>query len=582
MRTTTSQARNLAVAQPTAVIASAARRNAVEQRNGDVRGVQPWQEKAWHFYDTIGEFRAGVNWVGNVLSRARLYATYDDGSGPKPVSTPAVSEVMEAFGGGVDGRRVLLHDYGVLYSVSGEAWTVGMDTRDGKTIWTAYAPGEVVSDGEGYRIESERNPLPKGAVVIQSWRPHPRKHKFADSPARAALPILAEIEALTQHIEAQTNSRLASAGMLFVPNEIAATAVGATRDTTSSATAEAYVKMLAEVASRTLRDRSDPTSVVPIVSTGDADYIDKVKYVKFWSELDQHAIELRTEAIRRLALSLDMPPEVLTGTGDVNHWGAWAIDESAIKSHTEPLLFLICSDLTVGYLRPALEGVVPDPERYAIAADTSEMRLRPNRSKEALELYDRGVLDEGTLRTETGFEDSNGLDVTSELERWVLLQMIKGNTSAAPEQVSWALGRLGFEDVPTPDSEPRGARETPSLEEHPQSGPPEESALLAAAEQMVYRALERAGNRLRNRTRTAPPGVSAAETYLFVPMEAKDVDFALEDAWSHVDRFADQYGWSPVELRLALDGYCKMLLSMSKPYSRETLGDWLRVAHAHD
>ena len=51
----------------------------------------------------------------------------------------------------------------------------------------------------------------------------------------------------------------------------------------------------------------------------------------FWTQLDEHAIELRSEAIRRLGLGMDMPPEVLQGSADSNHWAAWQADEAAIK-----------------------------------------------------------------------------------------------------------------------------------------------------------------------------------------------------------------------------------------------------------
>lgn len=537
-------------------------------------GERGWQSQAWRFYDQVGEFRAAVNWVGNVLSRARLYATYDDGTGPRRVEqgTPA-DLALDEFGGGVDGQRQLLHDYGVMYSVPGEAWTVGYE-KNHQQVWAVYSPGQITSQGGDYLVGNKK--IPTKAVVIQSLRPHPRDRSKPDSPARAALPALAEIHRLNQHIAAQLDSRLASAGILLVPNEIAATVAGAASPSTQ-ATAQAFVDHLQEVMGRAIADRDDPAALVPIVVTGEAEHLEAARLLKFWSDLDEKAITMRTEAVRRLGLSLDMPPEILTGTGDINHWGAWQIDESAIKSHTEPLLSLICHDLSVGYLRPALAGTVPDSEvqRYGIEADTSEMRLRPNRSKEALELYDRGELDGDTLRTETGFTDNHGLDKKEELQQWVLLQMIRGNTSANPEQVAWALSKLGFSGVPTEGDE-RGPRETPSLEDHPRNDPPE-AALLACAEQMVYRALERAGNRLRNRQRACPEGVAAAETYLFATLEPGDVEHALADAWTHVERFAGTFGVEPVKFAAVLDAYCRDLVTSRKPYDRRTLADRLTV-----
>ena len=37
-----------------------------------------WQHEAWLFYDTIGEYRYGVDWKASMLSRATLYLARDD------------------------------------------------------------------------------------------------------------------------------------------------------------------------------------------------------------------------------------------------------------------------------------------------------------------------------------------------------------------------------------------------------------------------------------------------------------------------------------------------------------------------
>ena len=114
--------------------------------------------------------------------------------------------------------------------------------------------------------------------------------------------------------------------------------------------------------------------------------------------------------VRRFALGMDLPPEQVlgmssnggTGGGNsngVSHWGAWQVEESTIKLHIEPMLDTIVSALTLGYLRPALG----DNDDAVIVYDTSALRLRPDRSKEAFELYDRGLLSVDALLRENGF-----------------------------------------------------------------------------------------------------------------------------------------------------------------------------------
>ena len=97
-----------------------------------------------------------------------------------------------------------------------------------------------------------------------------------------------------------------------------------------------------------------------------------------------------------------------SGTGGgrstgVSHWGAWQIEEATIKMHVEPMLDVIVNALTIGYLQVR-------PRRRVLASivyDTSALRLRPDRSKEAFELYDRGLISGEALLRENGFADDD-------------------------------------------------------------------------------------------------------------------------------------------------------------------------------
>jgi hypothetical protein len=572
--------------EPETILASAVRLDAAADSGKAVvsQGGHAWQDRAWHYYDTIGEFRFAANWVGNLLSRAVLYVTKDDGEGPKRVEDPddpGVQALDELFGS-AEGKAQMLNQCGVHYTVAGEARILGYQDG-GEQEWAVVSPQEISRRDGNWYWAGEQDPL-ESASVIRAWRPHPRRRGQADSPARSALPILAEIERSTQHISAQIDSRLAGAGILWIPNQIAlATATVKHGETsTPTSTAQAFVDNLMEVMSTALSDRSDPSAMVPIVVTADGDVIDKIAHTKFWSALDEQSLKMRQEALRRFGLSMDMPPEVLSGVGDSNHWAAWSIDESSIKSHSEPLLALLRADLAKGWLRPALQGVPgvkpEDIRKYAIGADTSEMRLRPNRSKEALELYMMGELSAAALLQETGF-DKDSAPKDEEFKRWLLRKAASGSTT--PEIVVEAMRMLGL-DMPRPviEAPTTEARPDPSLEEHPEVGIPDEvdASTVIAVEQMVFRALERAGNRLRSATGTRPPGVAAPEAYLYAQCDAKMTDFVLEDAWSQVGRFAERLGFNSETLTQSLDSYCRTLISGQKPHDPDLLEKYLRLA----
>jgi hypothetical protein len=550
-----------------------------------------WQDSLWGFYDVVGEFEYVSNWMGNLLSKARLYPAL---KGKEINSGPAYDAVKELFGS-EPGKSDALRMMGIHYTVAGESFIFTYQVG-GETKWEVVPRQVVGGDAKkGWTINGKKVPT-NDLVVIRVWERHPRLYDEATSPARAAIPILNEIVRLTQHIDAQISSRLASAGIFFLPNEMAfaATSNKDGEEEENQSSPDAFVDELIKVASTAINDRGDASALVPIIVTTDGENLDKVKHIEFWSELDAHALELRTEAIRRLGLALDVPPEILTGSGDVSHWQAWGIDDAAIKSHSEPLLARMCSDLTDGYLWPSLKGAVSEDELhdFTIMADTSGMRLRPNRSQEALELYDRGLVKDETVRRETGF-DPTDKPTKTEHEVWLKRQLAKGSTT--PEMVAAALLQLGV-DVGTGDSgeETTETPQPPSLKDHPDTDPvpsvsekddldkdaerkQRAASLTAAAEQMVFRALDKGGNRIANRVKFKMDNVDPAEVYLFRKTSDAEASFMLEGAFDHCPRFADRYGVNPQALAATLDEYCRSLIMDRKPYNVDDLARRLEV-----
>lgn len=570
------------------------------RKTGRRTNSRAWQELLWGYYDTIPEYRSGCDWVGNALSRAKLEVY----KGGQRVDTPDAQAAIRGLFGGSEGQEEMLRLLGVNYTVAGEAFIHGTPARevDDEDDWKVVSAVEVSAHTDGTRITIEGEDLADDELAIRLWKSHPRRTDEANSPSRAVLPILAEIEKLTQVIDAQADSRLTSAGILWVPSEMELPTVTITAgegddETTTNVDlngADGLYNQLVTIASIAIEKRDSAAAKVPIVISAPGEYLEKIQHTEFWSGFDDHVKDLRDEAIRRIAVGMDMPPEVLLGTAEVNHWGAWQIEEAAIKQYTEPLLNIITADLSAGYLRPLLRGWgVVDADEYSFHADTSQMRLRPNRSKESVELWDRGALNTRTLLIENGFDPEVDMMDDAERRTWLLLKVAGG--SATPDQVAAALGQLGVQGMPAElEEETREARPTRSLEQHPdRSAPdPEDSesaeALLASAqpfvvdglvlatEQMVWRCLERAGNKLKNRVGDSG-SVAAMDLYLTVPsLSMTDCERLLEDAWTTLDRFSYP-GVATSRLRQALNTYAMMLLRMQKPHSRAALAKHLLI-----
>lgn len=543
---------------------------------------QDWQQECYRHYAICGEARFAAKFFGSAVSRAVLSVAVMDGNTPIVQDSGSAYDALIDLFNGKDGQKEMLGALGQHLTIAGECYLVGRNA-DGEDIWEIVSCMEMRVTGNTWQINyGDGLPpidLTDDDVVIRIWLPAPGKKIEADSPFKAMLPILGEIEWLTRHVFAQITSRLAGAGILMLPQGMTFPPPPGQdgQELQTANDADAFMLTLADAMLKPIEEPGSPSSVIPIVVTAPDDAIDKAKLLTFWSELDQHSMDLRNEAIRRFALGMDLPPEQVlgmssnTGTGGgtsngVSHWGAWQIEEATIKMHVEPMLDVIVNALTMGYLRPLTD------DESIVVYDTSALRLRPDRSKEAFELYDRGLISADALRRENGFDDDD-VPTTQEFQTWLLIKVASG--SSTPEQVQAALEALGVPlTVGVPQASPREAQQPPSLEEHPtRPRTPGESALVAASEALVFRALERAGNRLRQMG-GKPPGVPSYETHLYVRANGNRV---LEDAWPCANQVLDGIA-DPDKIVPVLDSYCQSLITEQSPHKRERLVNWLRLA----
>src|SRR5262249_29680675 len=119
--------------------------------------------------------------------------------------------------------------------------------------------------------------------------------------------------------------------------------------------------------------------------------------------------DLRTEAIRRLALSLDFPPEFLLGMTDANHWTAAAVQMDMWRQHGVNVAERFADDLSEAYLRPGLleQGVSEDEVKQTVVAlDDSYVVVNPNRGEDADNALDRMAISFPGYRKLKGIPES--------------------------------------------------------------------------------------------------------------------------------------------------------------------------------
>lgn len=409
-----------------------------------------WQDEAWNMYDLVGENRFLASTLAGRMSQARLYVgklPEDDTQEPEQVTSGPAADAFDALST-APGRQQMIARLGTGLFIAGEGWIVGIPKQlldpdaTSSRVSTPNAPvhrippsapaspepsledleWRVLSVAEVSAAQGDKLTLrfgegkegvvtvdPDQVYLIRVWRPHPRMWHEADSPVRASLPVLRELTGLTMHVGAQVDSRLAGAGLLLVPSSASA-AVRQSAGADPGDDTDPLTEALMEAMITPIRDRSSASALVPLTLTVPDESIAAFRHLTFSSTLDPEARNLREEAIRRLALGLDAPPELLLGTADQNHWGAWLVREDVVSTHLEPPLALICDALTTQYLRPVLTGQgLTDAEAasYVIWYDVSGLVTRPNRFADATALHTAGVLSDAAYRKAGGFGDED-------------------------------------------------------------------------------------------------------------------------------------------------------------------------------
>lgn len=564
---------------------------------------QNWQAECYRHFTICGEARFAARFFGHALSRATLGVAVTNGNVTKELTSGDAYEYLQALFNGPKGQQQMLEEMGVHLTIAGECYLVGrkiaeendvLGESDGE-VWEVVSVLEMSVQGKKWIIKYGDGhpdiPLGDDDVVLRIWLPNPAKRIEADSPFRSLLPILTEIEYLTLHVFAQTQSRLAGAGVWVLPQGVTFPTPpdqeGRPPETVNEV--DGLMQAVGGAMMRPLNDPGSPEALIPVMIQVPDETVDKIKEpIHFWSPLDATAKELRAEAITRFAIGMDLPPEQIlgmsssNGTGGgrsngVSHWGAWQVEEATIKMFVEPMLSTLTNALTLGYLRPLTN------DESIVTYSTAELRLRPDRSKEAFELYDRAVISEAAVLRENGFDPSD-LMPAPEKEQWLLRRIAAGQVT--PEQVGAALQLLGI-DLPAPPEaqgvapdapgearpQPDRAKPAPSLEDHPtRPRTPNESALLTACDALVYRALERIGNRLRANG-VKPNGVRSFEMHTVIPTRGKEKAL-LDDAWSCAPEVLEGLG-DPAVIVPILNGYVYSLMALQMKHSRETLGKWL-------
>lgn len=422
--------------------------------------AESWQREVWGYYDSLGEFRYAVDWKSRMMSRVRLFAARIEPGQDEPVrleDDSLATQLVMSLGGAVS-QSSLLDDLNTQLDVPGEGYVIAETVR-GHELWSVRSADEIRKRSGRFEIVTEDKlekaqdwrPLAPDHFIMRVYKPHKRWHSVADSAARAARGTMRELELVNRHIIAQYLSRLASAGIIVFPEEV----TFPTREEFADQPDPFMVEWI-ETAAQAIKQPGTASSVIPIPMKIPGEWLGKIQHIDFTLKIDEKIVEKRESAIRRLATQVNIPAEILTGMGDVNHWGAWQLEESALKTTIAPDAETICAAFTTQYLRPRLAASGEEnPDQFVVWYDMSELAIRPDRSGNAVLAYDRQEISGTALRRETGFDEADK-PTRSELSEQALKLILR----SVPDSVFTALEELTGTSLSTSEAEQQTTEET--------------------------------------------------------------------------------------------------------------------------
>lgn len=588
-------------------------------------GNSDWQVEAWRLYDVVGELHFLAGRIGDSIARARLYVTEVDDTGEETgeVTEERIARLAAIPLGTGAQRDDALKLAATDLAVGGECWLVGQGAAANPEAtggsWFVVTSSALGSAGGRITVRRPRQAgggkitLTDGVdILLRCWRPHPNDPDQADAPTRSGIVPLREIELLTKREFSELDSRLTGAGVMFLPEGI--DFPRREDDPLGIAGFMAYVQ---RAAAASMQDQGDARSMVPIMATVPTEmleYLDKIKPINFWSDLSGEIAPMKVAAIARFASFSELPSEVLTGMGDLNHWTGWLVTEEGqrwISGYGAPIL----DALTRGFLQLALKTMgVQNPERYAYAFDYSRLAAKPNRLDDALKLRELNLIsDEETVKA--GAFDPEQMPSTEDRAVQIVIDAVKALPSLLGDRAVQKM--LGLPEIstaapaaiaPEPVEEPDDGNEGPPEDDGEGDGDTSEAQAItaalsarlalasaqplpmpgvraifnASAKLMVFRALELAGGRLttpaerRGRWSAVPRHELHAKVGPITPDKAEKV---TEGAWNHIGSVAADLGVDPVDMERLLSGYVTELLTRGMAHHDDLLFAALDIAN---
>jgi hypothetical protein len=413
-----------------AITAAATRLNRSDrsevERVAKRRQSSGWQDDAWAMYDAIGEIKYGFNLVAWAISRCRIYAgVLPEEGGGDPVE---VHEQLDLSPGLADASTRALHRLGtgphmsellrtlaVNMQVAGECWLVQQPRQimsEKPERWSIKSVNELRVDSSGAftllrapNSTQDVEELPSNAYVARLWKNHPRFYENADSSMLGVLDKCDELLMLDRMIRGVARSRI-NAGILAISENFSLL-----DDPDDEGDPVRFEEEFQYAMSQPISDESSASANIPLLIRGPLDEIkDGIHYYEIARSVSADLVARADRVLERILQGIDLPKDMVTGLAQVKYSNALVISDSLYSAHIQPLLQLICDQLTEAYLRQAVLAygfTEEQAKRLVVWYDASEILQDADKSESASKGVDNFSLSFKAWRRENGYTEAD-------------------------------------------------------------------------------------------------------------------------------------------------------------------------------
>lgn len=318
--------------------------------------------EAWCMYRQVGEIHYGVTQQARLVGRLDWTMVVGD------EETEADEALDKVFGNDLRNLQV----------------TMAIHLQ----VAAAFALARIADEWQvlPFPLDHRNKKLAEQAdILITCENPDPQNGE-PDSPVIAALPVARELLLARTQARTTARSRIAQTNTVLYPAE------GAGPDP------EQFEKDIQEVMTAPMADETSTSVAVPNLIRWPSETIENWRLLDLTGPIDERLDERIDRLVRQLAIILDLPPTLLLGNADSNHWVAWADAEDNFLGHVEPLAVPIGRVLAQAVARISNT----DPNALDIKPDPAPLLKRRPSIADVLAAHQQGIVSSAWAREQLG------------------------------------------------------------------------------------------------------------------------------------------------------------------------------------